>query len=231
MGLARILALVSLNNGHVAVGYRRRHESKGWFHFVQTPRYYITMADQTPKQATKSSLTLEELRAGVPTRAKQSRNAPAELTVVPKRSVKKKELTPVQLKAAEYWSKGWTIPQIAKKMGHLICPDASPRKLQLQKARTRLRAWSVTQAFRDAVWNHTIIAADLASPAVVEGVVRKAASGRVDAARLVLELNGRHSPFTEDKPAAINIVFNGIPRPQSDDFIEGEAEELEDDSS
>jgi len=90
----------------------------------------------------------------------------------------------------------------------------------------------MTQAFRDAVWNHIMIQADLASPSVVGGVIAKAAAGRVDAARLVLELNGRHSPYVEDKPAAINIVFNGIPRPTiQEPYVDGEAEELEDDRS
>jgi len=55
---------------------------------------------------------------------------------------------------------------------------------------------------------------DLESPAILRGVARKARQGRVDAARLALELNGRHSPHTDITPAKVNIVFGGIPRPQ-----------------
>lgn len=189
------------------------------------------MADRTPKATKKSSLTLEELRSGVVTTPDTRATSPAAVEVVEKPSSKKRELTPVQMKAAEYWSKGWTVPQIARKMADFICPEITPRKAQLMAARKRLRSWSVTQAFRDAVWNHTMISADLASPAVVHGVVQKAMAGRVDAARLVLELNGRHSPFTEDKPASINIVFSGVPRPIEAEVVDGEAEELEDDGS
>lgn len=190
------------------------------------------MADQARAASKKSSLTLEQLREGSVKTPRTKRTGPADLVVTSKKSVKRKELTPVQLKAAELWSRGWTVPQIAKRLAEVMHPDVAVRKRQLQVARATLRRWSVTQAFRDAVWNHTMIRADLASGPVVDGVISKARAGRVDAARLVLELNGRHSPFTEDKPASINIVFNGIPRPQSqEEYVEGEAEELEDDGS
>jgi len=66
---------------------------------------------------------------------------------------------------------------------------------------------------RDFIYAEAQMMLDLESPAIMRGVARKAKAGRVDAARLALELNGRHSPHTEVQPAAINIVFAGVPRP------------------
>jgi hypothetical protein len=69
---------------------------------------------------------------------------------------------------------------------------------------------------RDFIWAEAQILIDLESPAIMRGIAKKAKAGRIDAARLAFELNGRHSPHTEVQPAAINIIFGGVPRPGDD---------------
>jgi hypothetical protein len=65
----------------------------------------------------------------------------------------------------------------------------------------------------------------------MRGIARKAKAGRVDAARLAFELNGRHAPHTEIQPAAINIVLGGVPRPRRQldpgEVIDADAEEID----
>lgn len=189
------------------------------------PRVPYIMADQAPKAAKKRPLTLEELRAGSATRIVKPNALPA-LSVVDKPTSKPRELTTMQIRVASYMAKGFSVSQAAKKFAKGICPHERNPKVQIRKARTRINRWGQTQAFRDAIWEYTLIGADLSSPAAVRGIARKAAAGRVDAARFLMELNGRHSPYAETTPAAINIIFNGIPRPEDPD-VEYEGDEVE----
>jgi len=51
---------------------------------------------------------------------------------------------------------------------------------------------------------------------ILTGIAKKAQRGRVDAARLALELTGRHNPKGEQAPTQVAIIFQGIPRPMAD---------------
>lgn len=107
--------------------------------------------------------------------------------------------------------------------------------------RVRLRRWEETQWFRDAVYDSAMILTDMDIPRVLNGVRARARRGRTDAARLVLEVTGRHNPKGESSaPAVVQISFGGdVPRPQSripeakdqpglEAPIDGQAEEIED---
>lgn len=142
------------------------------------------------------------------------------------------EFTPIQWLVVQGYSQGASVGAIARRYAHHLIPHEQNEDQRLKKARSKVRKWIRTQKFRDAIWSQSVVELDLESPAIHRGLARKAKAGRVDAARLVFELNGRHSPHTEVQPAAINIVLGGIPRPRraiaSEDVVEGEAEELED---
>jgi len=157
------------------------------------------------------------------------------IKVVPNPSSKPDELTPVQMLVVQGWIRGKKVPELARILQHHLAPHEKDEKKRLKKSRTKLRLWLRTQKMRDAVWNAAIVNADLEAPAIVNGVIRKAKAGRVDAARLALELNGRHAPHTEVQPAAINIVFAGVPRPQRPQLedpdiidVDAEIDEIED---
>ena len=138
---------------------------------------------------------------------------PPHISVVDKPSNQKTEITPLQLLVARTYARGMSIPDIAHRYAHAIVPHEPNRDRQLKKCRQRIRKWFSTEKMRNIIWSEAQVLLDLESPAILRGVARKARAGRVDAARLALELNGRHSPHTDITPAKVNIVFGGIPRP------------------
>lgn len=151
--------------------------------------------------------------------------------------LKADELAPLQQLVAQYFARGLAASAIARKLQYHLVPHEADDNLRLKKARHRVRTWLSTAKMRDKVYAEAQILLDLESPAIMRGVARKAKAGRVDAARLAFELNGRHSPHTDVQPAAINIVFAGVPRPsvnrpelEDPDLIDQD-EEIEDDGS
>jgi hypothetical protein len=54
---------------------------------------------------------------------------------------------------------------------------------------------------------------DMDLPAILEGMSKKART-RVDAARLVLEVTGRHNPRGEQQPPNITVQIANLPRPE-----------------
>jgi len=99
--------------------------------------------------------------------------------------------------------------------GHLY--PKKPKKEAVKATKKRLRSWEETQWFRDAVYEATMAKTDMAIPSIMAGVRSRAKRGRVDAARLVLEVTGRHNPRGETAgPAVVQINFGGaIPRPSN----------------
>jgi EAL domain-containing protein (putative c-di-GMP-specific phosphodiesterase class I) len=100
---------------------------------------------------------------------------------------------------------------------------------RMNQARRKLRNWEQKQLFRDTIYQYAIVGLDMQTPGILNGVARKAKRGRVDAAKLVLELTGRH--VTKGEVTAPNIVvqIGGLPRPApkqiSDAEIVGELPE------
>ena len=128
---------------------------------------------------------------------------------------------------------GFPRARIARIMVDLLVPNGVDRPLEqrLSQARGKLKRWEMNQPFRDLVYRHAVVELDMSTPAILKGIGRKARRGRVDAARLALELTGRHAPKGEQAPTTVQVVFAGIPRPggtsPSEDVVEGEAVEVE----
>lgn len=102
--------------------------------------------------------------------------------------------------------------------------------------RRKLRAWEETEWWRDLVYDAAIELVDADLPTVLKGM-RSRARRRVDAARLMLEVSGRHNPRGEAAtPAVIQINLAGaVPRPENrqldgPEVIEGEVEEEDEDA-
>lgn len=136
--------------------------------------------------------------------------------IVNKPSSSPREVTALQMAVLQSLAKGENIPDTARRFQHHLVPHEHDRKRRLWKARARIRRWLSTQKMRDLLWEETMVGLDIDSPQIVRGIARKAKAGRVDAARLALELNGRHAPQAEVTPAQINIQFGNIPRPRRD---------------
>jgi hypothetical protein len=128
-------------------------------------------------------------------------------------------LTELQQTAARLYGQGFARKQIAKILCvHLAGPlrtDGRKRTQQERetRARRKLREWEKKQVFRDLVWDQAVVKLDMSTPEILVGVAQKAKRGRVDAARLALEVTGRHNPRGEEKPTNITVAIANIPRP------------------
>ena len=147
----------------------------------------------------------------VPAQVEPLRNT---LTVVDGPTNKKSEVSVLQVRVVQMLARGYTIPEVARKYVEYLVPQEMSRDKKLKRARYKVRSWMMSHKMRDLLWEETMIGLDLDSPQIVRGIARKAKAGRVDAARLSLEMTGRHAPQAEIQPATINIAFGDIPRPR-----------------
>lgn len=119
--------------------------------------------------------------------------------------------------AAKLYGQGFERAKIARMMVDHLVPNGRERPLEqrLSQARTKLRNWEMTDSFRDMVWRLSVVKLDMASPAILTAVGKKAKRGNVQAMRLALEVTGRHNPKGEQAPAQIIVAIEGVPRPMT----------------
>lgn len=145
------------------------------------------------------------------------------------------ELQEVRVAAAKLYGQGYKRTQIARILLDHLCTEAMlsrPEEQRLTAARALLRRWEKQDSFRDLLYKHALIELDLETPQVLKGIAKKAKRGRVDAARLVLELTGRHNPKGDQAPTQIVLQIEGVPRPvpQQNYDLELQASEEDEDS-
>jgi hypothetical protein len=125
--------------------------------------------------------------------------------------------------AAKLYGRGFSKQQVARVMATRFVGASEQQRYK--RARQTLSRWEMQESFRDMVYSHAVARLDLQSPAILNGVAKKAKQGRVDAARFSLEITGRHVPRGDVHPTQIVLQMGNIPRPEAD--IEIEAAELE----
>src|SRR5215469_9690468 len=121
----------------------------------------------------------------------------------------KMEWSDVRITAAKLYGRGYKRSQIARALlDHLYPANGAARteEQRLSSARQKLRRWEYSQEFRDLVWQYAVVDLDMDSSAILVGLSRRAKRGRVDAARLALELTGRHSKDSDTAP--VNVTVN-----------------------
>ncbi len=133
--------------------------------------------------------------------------------------------------AARLYGQGYERKQIAKILLDHLAPNKEfedgtprPKEQRMSTARAKLRKWEADEKFRDIIYQTSLVKLDLQTPAILGGIAKKAKRGRVDAARLALELTGRHNPKGDDKPAQIVVAIAGIARPQGTQAVEADLE-------
>jgi hypothetical protein len=107
--------------------------------------------------------------------------------------------------------------QIARAMvDHLYPADGLARteEQKLASVGKKLRRWEYNQEFRDLVYKYAVVDLDMDTPAILAGLGRRAKRGRVDAARLALELTGRHSKDAENGPVNVTVNLANVARPE-----------------
>lgn len=128
-------------------------------------------------------------------------------------------LEALKVEVAKLYGRGLGRAQIAKAMAHQISPFAAPYRREKQ-ARNILRVWEQHPEFRDLIYAHATTVLDLDAPKILQGISRAAQRGRVDAARLALEVTGRHTS-QEAVVTNVTVQIAEIPRPQRN-VIQGE---------
>jgi hypothetical protein len=149
--------------------------------------------------------------------------------------------------AAKLYGQGFERKHIAKMMLDHLVPNhyfedgtPKPEDQRLSQARARLRSWEQDKKFRDLIWKLSVVKLDLQTPEILGGISKKAKKGRVDAAKLALEITGRYTPHGDTVPTEIHLVVEGMPRPKREvlpelgtntvsDVVDGEIVSEEDD--
>jgi hypothetical protein len=133
------------------------------------------------------------------------------------------ERSPIQLAAVRLYSAGNPRKTVAKALAPHMYPDIwyEDPSLARRKCYKHLRSWEESQWFRDMVYDATIARVDAQVPQILNGMAKRARR-RVDAARLTLEVTGRHNPRGQEvQPAVVQIQFGGnLPRPNTRPQIE-----------
>lgn len=123
----------------------------------------------------------------------------------------------VRRRAAELFGQGFTVPQIARVLVDQLVPVATrkkPLEQKLSQARRKLRMWKYNDEFRDMVYQCAVTELDWETPKILRGIMGAAKKGNVPAARLALEVTGRHDPKGDAVPTQVVVAFSGIPRPE-----------------
>jgi len=115
--------------------------------------------------------------------------------------------------AARLYGRGMKRNEVAKILRVQLAPTARNGTEQMKYATRTLRRWERNQDFRDLMYVHAVNQLDLETPKILQGVASKGRRGRVDAARLALEITGRHNPKGDSQPAQVAVVIAGVPRP------------------
>ena len=143
----------------------------------------------------------------------------------------KKSLSQIQIRAAQAYGQGHSRREIAKAYLEHLSPNSvgKPTAYRLRLARSRLRKWEMDQTFRDKVYSMATVNLDMVIPQVLTGVAQRAIRGRVDAARLALEVTGRHNPKGEHAPPTVVVAIDGISRPGVTQIADAEVIEASED--
>lgn len=139
-----------------------------------------------------------------------------------------RKLTDLQIHVARLYGTGMERRKIQRALVDYLAPNqALEMRVRVQQARRKLLKWERDPAFRDEVYKNAVVDVDMNLPGVLKGVVSKAKRGRVDAARLVLELTGRHNPKGDHAPPSVVVHIDGIPRPTVKQIADAEVVDAE----
>jgi hypothetical protein len=147
--------------------------------------------------------------------SKSTGSALERIQAIPLPTRPNKQLTKLEAVIIQLYGRGLTNSEVARLVaGHMYPEWRHNRAMALRMARGRLRKMEATQWFRDALYDAAVVKTDLSIPQIMEGVVRKAKRGRVDAAKLALAVAGRGVESEGAVNVPIQINFRGdVPRP------------------
>src|SRR5215472_5325805 len=154
-------------------------------------------------------LTPRELRPSLPAGVELT-NDPNEPFAV------RMEWDDVRETAAKLYGRGYKRSQIARALMDQLYPKNGVARTTEQKMSSvskKLRRWEYSQEFRDLVYKYAVVDLDMSTPAILTGLATRAKRGRGDAARLALELTGRHVKDSSDAPVNFTVNLANVARP------------------
>jgi hypothetical protein len=120
----------------------------------------------------------------------------------------------VRLVAARLYGKGYNRMQIARILIDHLAPNEDESIAKRNKQALKfLRNLETKDWFRDLVYTEAVGEMDMKIPGILRAMAGRA-KHRVDAARLILEVTGRHNPKGEVQPPNITVQIANIPRPE-----------------
>ena len=151
----------------------------------------------------------------------------------PLKTRQNRPLTRLEKVILQLYGQGLGRAEIARLVAAHMHPEwRHNRPRQLKATRQKLMSMEQSQWFRDALYNMAVVKTDLSIPEILDGVVKKAKRGRVDAAKLALAVTGRQVDTDGSVNVPIQINFRGeIPRPYGQEVgggIAGQHEAQED---
>jgi len=127
------------------------------------------------------------------------------------------EFGQAKIAAARAFAQGFRPNQIAKALATKLVPNKRlDREGKERQARLKLNRWlREDQKFRDLIYEIAVVELDLKTPLIFGGLAQSAMKGRVDAAKLALEITGRHTSQAQTV-TAVQINLHNVDRPAID---------------
>lgn len=124
--------------------------------------------------------------------------------------------TPIETAVVSLYARGMSRKQVASALVDRLGGRSTSytRVDRVRIAIRKLKRLEKQQWFRDKLWEMAMIETDLGMVEVMKGITHEAKRGRVEAAKLVLDVTGRHTQSGDRAPANIQIHFNQLPRPE-----------------
>jgi hypothetical protein len=131
----------------------------------------------------------------------------------------KSTLTPYQARVAELIADGTPPAELARRL-------ARGDKKKARRLRARFRYWVYNNVeFQTRLLAQAKGEAALQATAAMPAVGRRAQRGRVDAAKLLLEVSGMHNPKVQHEHSGdIKVTLATMPRPKAVETVDGNDE-------
>jgi hypothetical protein len=133
---------------------------------------------------------------------------PKERRMMPVQRGPKSELNKLETRIAELASQGKTVPEIARKL-------AGDDPAEQKRLRQYIRRLGHDEQFQVALGGMAKVESIFHVGPTIKAMGRKARAGRIDAAKLMLEVSGFHNPRVQhDHGGQVEIVIKNAPRPE-----------------
>ena len=136
---------------------------------------------------------------------------------LPMAKLSRREYQDLRIACARALAQGFRPYQVGRALASKFAPQAELKGRDLEKwAMKKIRSWMRDDSeFRDLIYEIAVVELDLKTPLIFGGLAQSAMKGRVDAAKLALEITGRHTSQAQTV-TAVQINLRNVDRPAID---------------